>query len=178
MWCFWLRFSKKFFFGIKILKIDEIHNYSVFMWPWKITLKQIIKTTISSFIFGSLNFQFWIPEWGHHTLQNRASGRAQCKCFCSAGFLGVEMLMDLLWFTESQKRRLWSSLAGKTFCFILVDDISALIMFATSGGGEKGHQSLGNYPHQFITYMTVLTFTSTESSFCQDFSNIIVYIVK
>lgn len=120
------------------------------MWPWKLTLKQIIKT-ISSFTFGSLNFHFWIPEWGQYTLQNWASGREQCKCFCSSGFLAIEMLMDLLWFTESQKRRLQSSLAGKTFCFILVDDISALIIFAISGGGEKCHQSLGNHPHQFIS---------------------------
>lgn len=140
-------FLRNSFLSIKILKIDEIHSYSVFVWPWKLTLKQII----SSFIFESLNFQFWIPEWGHDTLQNWASGRAQCKRFCLAGFLGMEMLMDLLWFTESQKRRLQSSLAGKTFCFILLDDISALIMFATSGGGEKGHRSLGNYPHQFIS---------------------------
>lgn len=89
----------------------------IFVWPWKLTLKQIIKTTISSFIFGSLNLHFWIPESGQHTLQNRASGEAQCKHFCLTGFLGIEILMDLLWFRESPEKKVPVILGWKDILF-------------------------------------------------------------
>lgn len=110
-------FLRNIFLSIKILKTDKIHDYSVFVWPWKLTLKQIIKITISSFIFGSLNFDFGIPESGQHTLQNWASGGAQCKCFCLAVFLGIEMLMDLLWFRESPEKKAPVTLGWKDILF-------------------------------------------------------------
>lgn len=88
--------------------------------------------------------------------------------------------MGLLWFTESQKDRLQSSLHGKTFCFILVDNISALIIFASSwGGGQRPSifRKLSAPIHQPI-WPFPLPPQMQASFFCQDFLNVIGYIWK
>lgn len=99
----------------------------------------------------------------------------------SAVVVSIVMLKDLLHFAEIRKERLHSSLSGKTFCLIPVDNVSSLIVhILTTSRLDRCHPSLSSCNNSSVI-LTVSSFhLVSHKKFLLlvflDFSNILEYM--